>query len=165
MFGEGTLILNSGPPGMMCKLDSPWLCPYLFVSLGRWPFGIRVQGNLALIRVYCLDLGGSPQVRKIASSLPGPYRPELGYGTLFQSYITVPQCGIGHATTHPPLMCVCAVPEAECYLAPLRDTVGCFPDDIELVTCPDLSPDFALGFTRHPSPVGSHGLIQSIISK
>ena len=57
MFGEGTLTSSSCPPGMMCKLDSPWLCPYLFVSLSGWPFGIRVQADLDVIRVYCLDLG------------------------------------------------------------------------------------------------------------
>ena len=27
------------PPGMMCKLDCPWLSPYLFVCLGGWPVG------------------------------------------------------------------------------------------------------------------------------
>ena len=61
MFGEGTLISNSCPPGMMCKLDSPWLCPYLFVCLVGWPFGIRVHADLAVIRVYCLDLGRKSQ--------------------------------------------------------------------------------------------------------
>ena len=67
--------------------------------------------------------------------------------------ITVLQCGIRHVTTPFFDVClciICAVPNAECHPAPLRDTVGCIPDDIGLVTCPDLAPDFASGFTRHP---------------
>ena len=142
MFGEGTLFSNSCPPGMMRKLDSAWLGPYLFVSLGEWPFSIRDQ--------QISPCSVCPQVRKIVSSLPGPDRPELGYSTLLQSYITVLQSTIGHATALPSLLCVGAVPDAECHPAPLRDTVGCFPVNVGPVTCLDLSQDFAPGFISHP---------------
>ena len=96
MFGAGASTSNLCPPGMMCKLDCLWVSPYLFVSLGRWPFGIRVQSDLAVIRAYCREPGGS----------------------------------------HP---------------APLREGVGCFPDNIGPVKCPGPTPDFAPGFTCRPS--------------
>ena len=34
MFKAGANISNLCPPGMMCKLDCPWLSLYLFVSIG-----------------------------------------------------------------------------------------------------------------------------------
>ena len=70
----------------------------------------------------------------------------------------------------PPLLCVYAVPDAGCHLTPLRDTVGCSPDDNALTTCPDYASDFAPATLRSFSPalrplsVGSHDLIQRIIS-
>ena len=66
MFDEGASTSNLCSPGM-CKLDCPWLIPYLFVSLGGWPFGIRVQPNLSVIRAYCREspTWGTP---------PGPVR-------------------------------------------------------------------------------------------
>ena len=36
IFDEGVFAFDLCPPGMMCKLDCPWLSPYLFVSLGKW---------------------------------------------------------------------------------------------------------------------------------
>ena len=53
MFGAGATTSNLCPPGMMCKLDCPWLSPYLFVCLGGWPVGIREQPDLANIRGFC----------------------------------------------------------------------------------------------------------------
>ena len=59
MFGAGATTSNVCPPGMMCKLDCPWLRPYLFVCLGGWPVGIREQPDLANIRGFCWEPGGS----------------------------------------------------------------------------------------------------------
>ena len=96
MFGAGASTFNLCALGMMCKLDCPSVSPYLFVSLGRWPFGFRVQPDLDVIQAYCREPGGS----------------------------------------HP---------------GPLRELVGCFPDNIGLVKCPDPASDFAPGFTCRPS--------------
>ena len=96
MFGAGASTSNLCPPGMMCKLDCPWVSQYLFVSLGGWPFGIRVQLDLAMIRAYCRELGAR--------------------------HLALPQ-----------------------------ELVGCFPDNIGPVKCPDPAPDFVLLFTCGPS--------------
>ena len=45
------------PPGMMCKLDCPWLSPYWLMSLGGWPVSSREQLDLADIWGYCWELG------------------------------------------------------------------------------------------------------------
>ena len=58
MFDEGTSTPDLCPPGMMCKLDCPWLSLYLFVCLGKWPVGIRAQSDLAIIRGFCWEPGG-----------------------------------------------------------------------------------------------------------
>ena len=70
MFSAGASTSNLCLPGMMCRLDCPWLSPYLFVSLGGWPFGIQVQPDLAMIRAYCRDPRGSPQPGIIVSAPP-----------------------------------------------------------------------------------------------
>ena len=131
----------------MCKLDCSWLSPYLFVSLGGWPFGIRVQPGIAVIRAYCREPGGSPQPGKLVSAPPGPVRPELEYGTLLQSYIAVLQHGIRHVSVRPSWMCVGAFPDA----ASLQEIVDCFTDNIGLITCQDLTLDLAPGFTCRTS--------------
>ena len=59
MFGAWATSSNVCPPGMMCKLDCPWLSPYLCVCLGGWPVGIRAQPDLANIRGFCWEMGGS----------------------------------------------------------------------------------------------------------
>ena len=94
MFKAGAYISNLCPPVMMCKLDCLWLSLYLFVSIGGWPLGIRVQPDLTVIGADCREPGGS----------------------------------------HP---------------VPLREIVGCSPDNIGPVKCQ--APDFAQGFTCRPS--------------
>ena len=36
IIDEGVFAFDLYPPGMMCKLDCPWLSAYLFVSFGGW---------------------------------------------------------------------------------------------------------------------------------
>ena len=43
----------------MCKLDCPWLSPYLFVALGKCLITSREQPVLADLRGYCWELGGT----------------------------------------------------------------------------------------------------------
>ena len=40
------------PPAVTCKLDSPWLSPYLFVSLCEWAVGVKLQPDSAMLFVH-----------------------------------------------------------------------------------------------------------------
>ena len=59
IFDEGVFAFDLCPPGMMCKLECPWLSPYLFVSLCEWLITSREQPVLADTRGYCWELGGT----------------------------------------------------------------------------------------------------------
>ena len=59
MLGEGVFAYDLWPPGRMCKLDCPWLSPYLIVSLCRWFVTSQEQPVLANIRQYCWEPGGT----------------------------------------------------------------------------------------------------------
>ena len=59
IFDEGVFTFDLCPPGMMCKLDCPWVSPYLFVSLGRWFVTNQEQPVFADIRRHCLEPGGT----------------------------------------------------------------------------------------------------------
>ena len=56
-FDDGVFAFDLCPPGMMCKLDCPWLSPYLCVSLGKWLITSREQLVLVDIRGYCWEPG------------------------------------------------------------------------------------------------------------
>ena len=139
------LLTNMLTGVVMCMLDSPWLSPYLFVSLCGWPVGIQLHPDSAVLGVCCQDLARIPGITSEPGiiSTTGADRPKLGYGTVFQSCIAVLQCGFRQAAPRPSLLCVCAVPDAGGHLAPLRDTIGCSPDDNAPATCPDFAPDVA----------------------
>ena len=59
IFDEGVFTFDLCPPGMMCKLDCPWVSPYLFVSLGKWFVTNREQPVLTDIRRHCWKPGGT----------------------------------------------------------------------------------------------------------
>ena len=193
------------PPAVKCKLDSPWLSLYMFVSLCGWAVGVKLQPDSAVLFVHYQALEKIPQPRSLVSSLPAPGRPELGpitvngsalcYAplgpslpqlfsvTLFyaepvrlvlinQAFdyrgatecVPVLQCAIivllseiKQATPCPSLTCARTILDADCTPAPLRDTAGCSPDDIALVTCPDLPETYpACGFNRRCPPGFAH---------
>ena len=58
IFDEGVSAFDLCPPGLMYKLDSPWLDPYFFVSLGGWLVTNREQPVIADLRRYCWEPGG-----------------------------------------------------------------------------------------------------------
>ena len=59
MFDEWVFASDLCPPGLMCKLDCPWLNMYLFVSLGgRLVIG-REQPVLANLQKYYWEPGGT----------------------------------------------------------------------------------------------------------
>ena len=59
MFDEGVFAFDLCPPGMMCKLDCPWVSPYLFVSLGKWFVSNQEQPVLADMQRHCCKPGGT----------------------------------------------------------------------------------------------------------
>ena len=59
IFDEGVFAFDLCPPGMKCKLNCPWLSPFLFVPLGKCFFTSREQPVLADIRGCCWEPGGT----------------------------------------------------------------------------------------------------------
>ena len=39
-----------------CKLDSPWMGPYLVVSLAGWAMGVQLQTDSPILMIHCQDL-------------------------------------------------------------------------------------------------------------
>ena len=76
------------PLAKKCKLDFPWLGPYLVVSLCGWAVGIQLQPDSAVLFVHCQDLKKIPQPRCLVSWLPEPDQPELGASTVDASCST-----------------------------------------------------------------------------
>ena len=72
---RGVFAFDLCPPGMMCKLDCPWLSPYLFVSLSKWLITSREQPVMADIWGYCWEPGGTHSARcpRAVSCFPQEY--------------------------------------------------------------------------------------------
>ena len=58
------------PPAKKCKLDSPWLGPYLIVSLARWAIGVQQHPDSPILLAHCQDLKKIPRPRGLVSWLP-----------------------------------------------------------------------------------------------
>ena len=56
---EGVFVFDVCPLGVMCKLDSPWLNPFLFVFLSGWFVASREQPVLADLCRFCWEPGGT----------------------------------------------------------------------------------------------------------
>ena len=44
------------PPSKKCKLDLPWLGPYLVVSLAGWPVGVQLHPYSPVLPIHCQDI-------------------------------------------------------------------------------------------------------------
>ena len=42
-------------PANKCKLDSPWIGPYLIVSFMGWTIGIQKEPEYPVVMVHCQD--------------------------------------------------------------------------------------------------------------
>ena len=51
----GDWIMRYYPPAKKCKLDSPWLDPYLLVSIIGWAIGVQLQPDSPALLVHCQD--------------------------------------------------------------------------------------------------------------
>ena len=92
------------PPAVTCKLDSPWLSPYLFVSLCGWAVGIQLQPDSAVFFAHCQALEKIPQPRSLISSLPAPGRPELGPSAVNGSALCATASGMTGLPSVPSLL-------------------------------------------------------------
>ena len=91
MFAIGDWTMRCHPPAKKCKLDSPWLGPYLVVSLAGWVVGVQFHPDLPVLMIHCQDLMEIPRPRGLVSWLqsdrPDPVatHPVLGASTVCQS--------------------------------------------------------------------------------
>ena len=68
---EGVIAVALCPPGMMCKLDCPWLSPFLFVTLSGWFAARREHLVLTALRRDYWEPGGGGGARVLTSFLQG----------------------------------------------------------------------------------------------
>ena len=78
------------PPAKKCKLDSPWLGPYLVVSLAGWAVGVQLHPDSPVLMIHCQDLK-NPRLRGLVSWIctdspaSSPTPPVLGACTVCRS--------------------------------------------------------------------------------
>ena len=63
LFAVGDWIMCYYPLAKKCKLDSPWVGPYLVVSLVGWAVGVQLQPDYPILLVHCQDLKKIPHPR------------------------------------------------------------------------------------------------------
>ena len=91
LFVVGDWTMRYYPPAKKCKLDSPWVGPYLVVSLAGLAVGVQLQPASPIILVHCQDLKKIPHPSGLVSwidvalpeGLPAP--PILGVSTVCRS--------------------------------------------------------------------------------
>ena len=55
-FAVGDWAMRFYTPAKKCKLDSPWIGPYLVVSLIGWAIGIQKAPESPIVIVHCQDI-------------------------------------------------------------------------------------------------------------
>ena len=89
-FAAGDWILPYYLPAKKCK-DSPWIGPYLVVSLAGWAVGIQMHPDSLVLLVHCQDLKKIPCPRGLVSWINRnppellPTLPVLGASTVCRS--------------------------------------------------------------------------------
>ena len=54
-FAVGDWVMRYYSPAKKCKLDSPWIGPYLIVSFMGWTIGIQKEPESPIVMVHCQD--------------------------------------------------------------------------------------------------------------
>ena len=54
-FAVGDWVMRYYSPAKKCKLDSPWIGPYLIVSFMGWTIGIQKEPESPVVMVHCQD--------------------------------------------------------------------------------------------------------------
>ena len=57
-------------PAKKCKLDSPWIGPYLIVSFMGWTIGIQKEAESPVVMVHCQDVKKIPLTSKESTLKP-----------------------------------------------------------------------------------------------
>ena len=70
VFTIGDWTMRYYPLAQKCKLDSPWLGPYLVVSIAGLGIGVQLQPDSPVLLVHCQDLKKILQPRGLVSWLP-----------------------------------------------------------------------------------------------
>ena len=55
-FAVGDWVMRFYTPAKKCKLDSPWIGPYLIVSFIGWSIGIQKEPESPVVVVHCQDI-------------------------------------------------------------------------------------------------------------
>ena len=91
LFAVGDWIVRYYPLAKKCKLDSPWIGPYLVVYLVGWAVGVQLHPDSPILLVHCQDLKKIPCPRGLVSwidvHLPdsSPVPPVLGTSMVCRS--------------------------------------------------------------------------------
>ena len=59
-FAVGDWVMRFYTPAKKCKLDSPWIGPYLIVSFIGWSIGIQKEPESPVVVVHCQDIKKIP---------------------------------------------------------------------------------------------------------
>ena len=59
-FAVGDWVMRFYTPAKKCKLDSPWIGPYLIVSFIGWAIGIQKEPESPVVVVHCQDIKKIP---------------------------------------------------------------------------------------------------------
>ena len=59
-FAVGDWVMRFYTPAKKCKLDSPWIGPYLIVSFIGWAIGIQKAPESPIVIVHCQDIKKIP---------------------------------------------------------------------------------------------------------
>ena len=59
-FAVGDWVMRFYSPAKKCKLDSPWIGPYLIVSFMGWTIGIQKAPESPVVMVHCQDVKRIP---------------------------------------------------------------------------------------------------------
>ena len=59
-FAVGDWAMRFYTPAKKCKLDSPWIGPYLVVSFIGWTIGIQKAPESPIVLVHCQDIKNIP---------------------------------------------------------------------------------------------------------
>ena len=67
VFAVGDWTLRYYPPTKKCKLDSPWLGPYLVVSFAGWAVEVQLHPDSPDLLIHCQDLKKIPRPKGLVS--------------------------------------------------------------------------------------------------
>ena len=89
LFAVGDWTLRYYPPAKKCKLNSPWIGPYLVVSLAGWAVGVQLNPDSPILLIHCQDLNKILRPRGLVSwidvHLPDSSPTVLGISTVCRS--------------------------------------------------------------------------------